>query len=482
MQDHPEHLQGRTQTILPAEGRFRSLMRAAEAQAMQEQRQRAAQLDHSICSQLAQAESELLVDVETAMLDAVASASRGGAGKTGSSKISSAAGNQPTARELLRAPLDGLSSSTRQLLAGYFDDEAASIKRALSGLAADLDAVHEQEGKRARLALAHIKSQFETRLGTVRSAAQEEIRLLRNDLKRECDAKVAAAERARVEAEATAAAAVEAHPTIDAAAWRQEQAALRVKAELYSSQVAQAEEELRTSKQNLTEARNTAERRAASARRQLSDTTKALEQSQNDLRIAQLSEERNYSALTRTQEELRTAKQRIEELKISLRAAVHRAKGVGGGKSHKEAGAAEASSRDGSGRCAYSLDAYTRISAGHGSVAEAGSHAAVGAASAAAALRDHQEAAPSADAEADAGADASLVAQEEAGAAVAEVGAAVADVAASASAEHLAPPPAAPESSPVAMAAAPDVAEVEAAEAAAEAAEAAAAAAAPAAR
>ena len=48
-----------TQPLLPELGRFRDLMRAAETQALQEQRSRSAAMDHAVCSQLAQSEAAL---------------------------------------------------------------------------------------------------------------------------------------------------------------------------------------------------------------------------------------------------------------------------------------------------------------------------------------------------------------------------------------------------------------------------------------
>jgi hypothetical protein len=226
-----------TQPLLPpASGHFRGLMRAAEHQALQEQRQRANALDHTVCCQLAQSESRLLVDMETAMCEVAAN--------PGSRRSSSSDGGPPpsggaSARELLRGPLDDISTSVRNMMGSYFDDEAASIKRALAGLASDLCAVHEQEARRARDSISHVKAQFDTRLQVVRRAHNEQLRQAKEDLRRECEAKVAAAKAAQVEAEAVAASASAANPAFDIAAWRHEQASLRVKVDLLSTQMAE---------------------------------------------------------------------------------------------------------------------------------------------------------------------------------------------------------------------------------------------------
>ena len=110
-----------TQPLLPSDTKFRDLMRAAENQALLEQRQRAASLDHMACSELAQAEANLLVDMESVV-----------------HQVTEAKLNQnertltnPQAREMLRIPLDALATEVRGQLAAYFDDEAAAIKRAI---------------------------------------------------------------------------------------------------------------------------------------------------------------------------------------------------------------------------------------------------------------------------------------------------------------------------------------------------------------
>ena len=62
-----------TQPLLPSLG-FREYTRAAEAQALTAQRQRASSFDHEVCRELAQAEAQLLVDLEAALDES----SRGG--------------------------------------------------------------------------------------------------------------------------------------------------------------------------------------------------------------------------------------------------------------------------------------------------------------------------------------------------------------------------------------------------------------------
>ena len=216
-----------TQPLLPSDTKFRDLMRAAENQALLEQRQRAASLDHMACSELAQAEANLLVDMESVV-----------------HQVTEAKLNQnertltnPQAREMLRIPLDALAAEVRGQLAAYFDDEAAAIKRAIAGLAADLNAVHEREGRRARDAVQHVKAQFETRLEASRKSYESQLGQMRDELRRDCEARVHAAKMAQQEAEAIAASATYKHPTIDAEEWRNEMAHLRVKAESLAKQL-----------------------------------------------------------------------------------------------------------------------------------------------------------------------------------------------------------------------------------------------------
>ena len=216
-----------TQPLLPSDTKFRDLMRAAENQALLEQRQRAAGLDHMACSELAQAEANLLVDMESVV-----------------HQVTEAKLNQnertltnPQAREMLRIPLDALAAEVRGQLAAYFDDEAAAIKRAIAGLAADLNAVHEREGRRARDAVQHVKAQFETRLEASRKSYESQLGQMRDELRRDCEARVHAAKMAQQEAEAIAASATYKHPTIDAEEWRNEMAHLRVKAESLAKQL-----------------------------------------------------------------------------------------------------------------------------------------------------------------------------------------------------------------------------------------------------
>ena len=216
-----------TQPLLPSDTKFRDLMRAAENQALLEQRQRAASLDHMACSELAQAEANLLVDMESVV-----------------HQVTEAKLNQnertltnPQAREMLRIPLDSARGGGARPARGVPDDEAAAIKRAIAGLAADLNAVHEREGRRARDAVQHVKAQFETRLEASRKSYESQLGQMRDELRRDCEARVHAAKMAQQEAEAIAASATYKHPTIDAEEWRNEMAHLRVKAESLAKQL-----------------------------------------------------------------------------------------------------------------------------------------------------------------------------------------------------------------------------------------------------
>ena len=204
--------------LLPTAGRARSLMRAAEQLALQEQRQRAQGFDHAVCAQLAETESALLVEVDGTL------SSRAGAGSKAPTTVE--------ARELLRAPLDALADGMRALLARHAANETDSIKRALASLAADLGAAQEQDIRRLREALAHAKRQAEAHLDTVRRSAQTRVLDAREEVRRECEGRIAAAERCRREAEAVAAAALEKHPIVDTRALLEERASLRVKLEL----------------------------------------------------------------------------------------------------------------------------------------------------------------------------------------------------------------------------------------------------------
>ena len=392
-----------TQPMLPMTGTFRNLMRATENQALQEQRQRAAGLDHATCSELAQAESALLVDMEAAMSDAAAG---------GSSEL-----DTPQARELLRAPLDGLAAQVRGLLAAYFDDEAASVKRAVAGVSADMASVHEKEGRRARDAIKHVKAQFNVRLESTRRAAKEEMEQAKAELRRDCEARVQQAERRMREAESIAAAAVETHPTIDAEAWRNERAHLRVRVELLEKQLNESTSESSEKIRRLNEARINAERQAAASRTQLRLVSDKLEVAVADLRHVKDLEARASSANSALELKLAELTGANEQLRTSLRAAQHRARSMSEAMVNASPGrsatssptpgfnapsartpvatppsAAPPPSKFGSGRCAYSLDAHTQRGGSAGSgvgsgVVVVGTDA--DGTNAAAAMRDH---------------------------------------------------------------------------------------------
>ena len=186
--------------MLPGEGPFRSLMRAAE-NSLSRSKGGEQHPSPTHCQASSRRRSSLARRRRVWLLGAASAKNSSGWGGSGGSSSRDLLEGGATARELLRDALDHLSLGRQSLVESYFDEEASSIKRALSGLAADLDAVHEQEGRRARVALAHIKAQFDVRLDTVRRACQEQHHQAIAELKRECEGKVAAAERARIEAE-----------------------------------------------------------------------------------------------------------------------------------------------------------------------------------------------------------------------------------------------------------------------------------------
>ena len=284
-----------TQPLLPSLG-FREYTRAAEAHALAAQRQRASSLDHEVCSQLAQAEAQLLVDLEAA-LDSGEGGAPGGA----------------EARELLRTPLDAFAKALRGLITGYVGEEEAALKQALMGLGADLDSVHEQEARRARASLAHAKSQFDIRLERTRRAAHCELLQAKDDLRRQCEARVSAAERARAEAEAEAAVAAETHATIDPVEWRREQASLRVRVELLTAELEQTKAEGSASTTRLTEARTSAERQAVLCKRQLAETSDRLEATLRDLADARDRERRANASLAASNDALRDTRSKNGE-------------------------------------------------------------------------------------------------------------------------------------------------------------------------
>ena len=295
-------------TLLPSPGRSRSLMRAVEAQALVELRGRSGAFDNELCVQLAESEAALLVDLDAAL-------STHGAPTT------------TDARELLRAPLDGLSTGTRALAKRRGADEADAIKRSLAVLASDLTAVHETELRRVRDSLAHAKRQANGKLETIRRSMQTQLAETKENLRRDCEARVAEAQRLQREAEARAAAALEKHPVVDAPALIEERAELRVKVEMLASQLSAAKAEAEVNSTRQADLRYDAERRAAQARRQLDDTSATLDKAKAQLAIA--NEQKVFFAgqLDSSRAALEASQAEVASLKTRLMASKHQARG-----------------------------------------------------------------------------------------------------------------------------------------------------------
>ena len=103
-------------------------------------------------------------------------------------------------------------------------------------------------------------------------------------------------------------------------------ASLRVRNELLETQNRELSQEFTSTRQILNDARVQSERGAAMARRELKEVKEQLKHTQLDLTSAQSGEERSYTQLMKTQEDLRSAKFEIEALKTDLRAATYRAR------------------------------------------------------------------------------------------------------------------------------------------------------------
>ena len=295
-----------TQGLLPDPGVARDLMRAAEADALSALATRVHGLDHSLCVVLSESEASLLVDVDAAV---------------------SAAGPASTteARELLRAPLDALGSGVRETIARFGADEADAVKRALAGLAADLQAVQAQEVRKAREAIAHAKKQTEARLDAIRRSMNTQLLKMREDVQRDCDAKIAEAQRLQREAEAAAAAKLMDHPTIDAQAMLQERAELRVKLELLTEKLHDDKAEAAANIARHSEARVDAERRAAQTRRQLDDANEKLSKGELAAGVAADRAKRQADELREVRKELAAAHAQVDAYRRQMMALKHEA-------------------------------------------------------------------------------------------------------------------------------------------------------------
>ena len=289
-------------SVLPEADRSRSLMRAAEQQAIYDLQTRMDGLDHSYCEQLAESESSLLVEIE----DAIRS-------HAGSSAVTT-----PKARELLRAPLDALAGRVRGLLVKHGTDEAEAIKRALAGLASDLTAVHEQELRRLRESLNHAKRLAEAQNERIRRSMKTQLLQIRDNLRRDYSKRIEEAQEKQREAETAAAAAAERHPTLDTQALLEERVALRLQVESLTKQLQEHESESKQTITHQSEARTEAERRAAFARRCLDEQTEKLTQVTDDLRAAILTGRRQSEEYATSQSALRQAQAQLESLRMKM--------------------------------------------------------------------------------------------------------------------------------------------------------------------
>ena len=289
-------------SVLPEADRSRSLMRAAEQQAIYDLQTRMDGLDHSYCEQLAESESSLLVEIE----DAIRS-------HAGSSAVTT-----PKARELLRAPLDALAGRVRGLLVKHGTDEAEAIKRALAGLASDLTAVHEQELRRLRESLNHAKRLAEAQNERIRRSMKTQLLQIRDNLRRDYSKRIEEAQEKQREAETAAAAAAERHPTLDTQALLEERVALRLQVESLTKQLQEHESESKQTITHQSEARTEAERRAAFARRCLDEQTEKLTQVTDDLRAAILAGRRQSEEYATSQSALRQAQAQLESLRMKM--------------------------------------------------------------------------------------------------------------------------------------------------------------------
>ena len=283
-------------SVLPEADRSRSLMRAAEQQAIYDLQTRMDGLDHSYCEQLAESESSLLVEIE----DAIRS-------HAGSSAVTT-----PKARELLRAPLDALAGRVRGLLVKHGTDEAEAIKRALAGLASDLTAVHGQELRRMRESLHHAKCVAESEHERIRHAMKTQELQMKDDLRRDCDTRIAEAQAKQRKAEAATAAAVERPQVLDAQALLAEVAARRMQVEVLTAKLKEAKQKAGDMLSFHREAQFDAERRAASDRLTVKKRAEMLSELSEELHVATTTGRRQSQELYMTHSAIRKVHEQIE--------------------------------------------------------------------------------------------------------------------------------------------------------------------------
>ena len=279
------------------------MTRAAVSTALDEQARRIDALEHTAWRQLSLSESTLLVDVDAAINASHAShaAPRAGAGA------------------LLRAPLDQFSDGLRAAFKAFRDEEGDALERSLTALATELGGLQAREARRHRELFAHAKRQYERQLDHARRAAESRALVAREAMRVECEARVAAAELRREEAEALASQAQATHPTIDAAALVSERATLRVRLEHANERLAELASEGGEARARHSEERVAYERKSWELKRQLADTQKAHARCHDSLTMSKERVARLDDQLTIAQHTLGDAEREVTSLRSTVR-------------------------------------------------------------------------------------------------------------------------------------------------------------------
>jgi hypothetical protein len=282
--------------VLPGPGRSRSLMRAAEQLAICDLQARIAALDHAYCVQLAESEALLLVEVDATIC----------------ARRASSASTTPNAIELLHAPLDALAGRVHSLLVKQGSDQAETFKRSLAGLASDLTAVHGQELRRMRESLHHAKCVAESEHERIRHAMKTQELQMKDDLRRDCDTRIAEAQAKQRKAEAATAAAVERPQVLDAQALLAEVAARHMQVEVLTAKLTEAKQKAEDMISIHREAQFDAERRAASDRLTVKKRAEMLSELSEELHVATTTGRRQSQELYTTHSAIRKVHEQIE--------------------------------------------------------------------------------------------------------------------------------------------------------------------------
>lgn len=282
--------------VLPSPGRARSLMRAAEQLAICDLQARIAALDHAYCVQLAESEALLLVEVDATIC----------------ARRASSVTTTPDAIELLHAPLDALAGRVHSLLVKQGVDQAETIKRSLAGLASDLTAVHGQELRRMRESLHHAKCVAESEHERIRHAMKTQELQMKDDLRRDCDTRIAEAQAKQCKAEAATAAAMERPQVLDAQALLAEVAARRMQVEVLTAKLKEAKQKAGDMLSFHREAQFDAERRAASDRLTVKKRAEMLSELSEELHVATTTGRRQSQELYMTHSAIRKVHEQIE--------------------------------------------------------------------------------------------------------------------------------------------------------------------------